>query len=637
MVDERSEERTTFDYAVTPVEVYVTRDPTNPSFARLDVGVSNRTGRAVECGWIVVEIAIDGSGSALTADPAVVTVNSSRPGEWEISPIDGDPGKFRAVPVPPNVGLGAGGSVSFRLSNIVVNEEPGLTKLRVIELTDARGETSLDVNKVRSSVEIERFVAVPATVSPGGSSLLSWRTRDSAMVTLAWDDQCEPVEPKDSRQVEPRDSTMYTLTAQGQTGPDVSATQWVVVNRVEIVSFDGPPGAVLQGGEAKLSWRTRNAVRCELWQGGVPLDREAPSETSDYPVRPRKDPTVYWLYAYDGAGNRTSASIAVYLFRMKLALTGRLQVTPAPGGVTGLVASPDGRRLYVVGSIGRSGLVPNTLFVIDLDERAIVDQFDIGMSWGSAAISADGALIYVTQREQNRLRVIDVAARAVVDHIPVGGPSGIVRLSLDGRKIFALSTSPARLSILDSANPGARADVAVGGGARDVAVSNDTSRVYVSSASDNAVSVVDVREARQVHSVPIVSFPWGVAALQDGSRVYAVGSSNNVVSIIDTTKPDYPVTVGPTLGGHLTEAGVPPDGSGVCYVMSNVPPKLFGLDGATGEVLSSLDLPGSRLWSLATGRYGRTLYVSDDLARSVSFVTADEDPVAPEARGSEEM
>jgi YVTN family beta-propeller protein len=152
-------EGTVFDYIVTPNSVYITRDPHNPSIARLDIGVTNNTGSDMECDWISF-VVIPGEGSgALTEDPGAISASSSRPDEWSITSINGAPGQFRAEPISPNMGLKAGQSISFRLDNITVNGELGGTRLEVIELVGETREKGFDINKIRGDLNIDFFRA----------------------------------------------------------------------------------------------------------------------------------------------------------------------------------------------------------------------------------------------------------------------------------------------------------------------------------------------------------------------------------------------------------------------------------------------------------------------------------------------
>src|SRR5580692_10757079 len=110
-----------FDYTLTPTMVYITRDPRNPSIARLEIGVSNLTEADIECDWVAFIIKVGAGAGDLTADPTSIAASSSDPDNWGFNPIAGAAGQFRAEPKSPNRGLKPGGGVVFQLDNIIVN------------------------------------------------------------------------------------------------------------------------------------------------------------------------------------------------------------------------------------------------------------------------------------------------------------------------------------------------------------------------------------------------------------------------------------------------------------------------------------------------------------------------------------
>src|SRR5918999_5769539 len=102
-------EKTLFEYTITPDTVYITRDPLNPSIAKLTIGVTNDTESDIECNWTSVIIPIGEGASDLTSVAGSIHTSSSQPEEWNFQAVSGAPGQFIAEPVFPNTGLKAGG------------------------------------------------------------------------------------------------------------------------------------------------------------------------------------------------------------------------------------------------------------------------------------------------------------------------------------------------------------------------------------------------------------------------------------------------------------------------------------------------------------------------------------------------
>lgn len=83
----------------------------------------------------------------------------------------------------------------------------------------------------------------------------------------------------------------------------------------------------------------------------------------------------------------------------------------------GLVASPDGKRLYV--AAGRSG----NLLAIDLASRKVTGQVAVGpRPWGVDR-SPDGSLLYTANGSSNDVSIVEAATMKLVAKLPVGeGP-----------------------------------------------------------------------------------------------------------------------------------------------------------------------------------------------------------------------
>jgi YVTN family beta-propeller protein len=609
------DQETVFAYGISPQSVYITRDPTNPSIAKLDIGVSNNSGSDVACEWISLVVRIGREGSDLTED-AAISPSVSQPDKWSIAPIPGAPGQFRAAPIPPNTGLKTRESISFQLGNIVVNEELGLTGVRAIELTDDRRERTVEINKIRSELNIDYFRSSPADIPLGGASTLSWKTQAAASCQLSWSGHPpEYVPVTSSKEVQPPETTIYTLTAHGGLGPDISAQTAVIVTRVRILAFDGPLAPVVEGDKALLSWRTQNAVRCQLYADGVPINLSAPLQSNSYEVQPKKNPTVYELYAYGPDGGRDRNPLTVYVFKMKLSLAGSIAMpeNSYPGAIA---VGPDYLRLFVTGVFGGNFGAPGALTVVDLATRAVTKRIVVGANPTAVALTANGARAYVSNAGSHTVSVIDTASLEVVQTVGVGrGPSGVA-VSPDGSKVFTANLQDNSVSVIDTSDYRVTA-VPVEKNPRGVAVSLQGTRAYVANGSSGTASVIDTSRDAVIHTAGVQSGPWGVAVLQDGSRAYVSNLASNSISVIDTA--DYRVVA--TAGVDRAPWGVvvPPYGPRVYYVMSRGAGSVSGLYASSNQVVSTIKV-GTLLFGIAVSPGGDMLFVSQGQGVNNNFI-----------------
>lgn len=190
---------------------------------------------------------------------------------------------------------------------------------------------------------------------------------------------------------------------------------------------------------------------------------------------------------------------------------------------TGLVFSPDGRRIYlsnVNGSLKVFGvgddLAVRPLFSIPLpnaDAPRRREEIPAGL-----AVSDDGARLYVALNLSNRLAEVDAAGGEVLRIWDVGvAPYGVV---LAGQKAYVTNWGGRR--------PGP--DDVVGPAGKGTLVRVDPVRFI---ANDGSVSVVDLAENRVRKEISVGLHPSGVALSPDGRHLVVTNAASDTVSVID--------------------------------------------------------------------------------------------------------
>ena len=173
-----------------------------------------------------------------------------------------------------------------------------------------------------------------------------------------------------------------------------------------------------------------------------------------------------------------------------------------------LAVAPDGAWLYVVCEHSDS------LIVVDLESRRLVDEIAVGRRPHDVAVSPDGRRLYVTNRLSDTLTVIDAASREVVGNVAVGdGPHGVIT-DAAGRRIFVLNTGEDSISILDATTLAEQSRPRAGRGPWSLALRPDGETACVTNVRPNLVrfrepprselTVLDVRRG-VVTGRPIVA------------------------------------------------------------------------------------------------------------------------------------
>lgn len=268
---------------------------------------------------------------------------------------------------------------------------------------------------------------------------------------------------------------------------------------------------------------------------------------------------------------------------MKLGVVKTIDVGNGP---TGVVAKPDGTRVYVAHNSTVSVIscatntVTNTLLVepdaafaavnpagtrvflshfryaggasgvsaINTTNHNIAHTPLNGQTWG-VAVSPDGARVYATSGYPyddggSVVYVIDATSLQIIATIDEILVPRWVAVSPDGSRVYVTTTGPSEgLSIIDAATHSVVDHLPLGV-LGDVKVSPDGSRIYLTQAySENsgAVLVVDAQSQAVVQTIPVGGAPGRVAVTADGSRLFVTGNTGDpsntksLVTVLDLT------------------------------------------------------------------------------------------------------
>ena len=116
--------------------------------------------------------------------------------------------------------------------------------------------------------QIVRFEANPLSITPGGTSTLSWTTTGANTVSIS--PGVGNVNPNGSTTVSPTQTTTYTLTATSSDGKSVTAPITVTVagaNIPQIVTFVATPQNISPGQSTKICWQVNGATSISITPG----------------------------------------------------------------------------------------------------------------------------------------------------------------------------------------------------------------------------------------------------------------------------------------------------------------------------------------------------------------------------------
>ena len=112
---------------------------------------------------------------------------------------------------------------------------------------------------------IRTFAASPGSISPGGTTTLSWSA--TGATSLAIDNGVGDVTGTTSKVVSPATTTTYTLTASNGTTTSTATVTVTVGTTPVISSFAANPTTIATGGSSTLSWAVTGATSLSIDNG----------------------------------------------------------------------------------------------------------------------------------------------------------------------------------------------------------------------------------------------------------------------------------------------------------------------------------------------------------------------------------
>ncbi|MBI3798420.1 MAG: YncE family protein [Deltaproteobacteria bacterium] len=220
----------------------------------------------------------------------------------------------------------------------------------------------------------------------------------------------------------------------------------------------------------------------------------------------------------------------------------------------------------------------NTVSVIsptsDPDTNPTVATIKVGKGPRGAAVSPDGARVYVCNFNSNTLSVISTATNTVTDTINVGDGPWAVAVTPDGTKVYVVNALDNSVSVVNAATKKVQTLIKDNriSQPQDIALAPDGKQGYVTNYGGNSVAVLDLNTNKVVDVVLVGKGPDGVAVSPDNTKVYVVNYGTNdvdgnSVTVLDRASNTVTGTVQVQL--QPTKVAVSPD-STKAYVSNSV-------------------------------------------------------------------
>jgi len=259
------------------------------------------------------------------------------------------------------------------------------------------------------------------------------------------------------------------------------------------------------------------------------------------------------------------------------------------------------------------------------------DPIPVGPTPGYVAISPDGRVAYIANRDAGVVTVLDMTINKVIAKIPVpAGPPYFIALTPDGSRayvsIYNADKTINLVAVLDTRTTKLLGTIPVEQKPYALAVSPDQRFVYVPSHDTAHIDIIDIATNAVVQEIPVPANPHWVTFTPDGKFAYIADHESNVLSVLDTSTNTVVQTI--PVGTSPHSVAVSPDGKQVVVVCfdSN---DLYFIDTATNQVQGSVPV-GTNPQDVTYAPDGRYLYTANVASGTVSVVDTETRTVTAE-------
>jgi YVTN family beta-propeller protein len=289
-------------------------------------------------------------------------------------------------------------------------------------------------------------------------------------------------------------------------------------------------------------------------------------------------------------------------------------------------------RLYVTNEMS------GDLTIIDPAARRVLGRIALGKRPRGIVASPDGRLLYIAlsgspvagpgvdeatlppaDKAADGIAVFDVASGRVTRVLRGISDPETVAVSPDGATLYVASEDTGQLIVMDARSGAIHAAVPVGGEPEGVAVSPDGALVYATSEEDHMVAVVEASRRRVRARIPVGERPRNAVFSADGRRAFVPGETDGTVTAIDVPA-DRVIGRARIEGENIRPMGLALSRHGL-FVTTGRGRQLVRLDPATLRVTGRI-VVGERPWGVASSPDGLFLFTANGPSNDVTMVDA---------------
>ena len=213
----------------------------------------------------------------------------------------------------------------------------------------------------------------------------------------------------------------------------------------------------------------------------------------------------------------------------------------------GLVFSNDEKFLYASGGndnrILKYAIINNKLLL--KDSIILGKRWPAKISPAGIQIDDEKKLMYVVTKENNSLYVINLSDKSIIKQLDLGKEGYACLLSADKTALYISSWGGDKVLVYDTKLKKMNGEIPVGDNPNELLLNKKGSLLFVANANDNSVSVIDISKRKVLEVLNTAMFPNapegatsnGLALSSDEKTLYVANADNNCLAVFDLTLP----------------------------------------------------------------------------------------------------
>jgi YVTN family beta-propeller protein len=176
--------------------------------------------------------------------------------------------------------------------------------------------------------------------------------------------------------------------------------------------------------------------------------------------------------------------------------------------------------------------LPDQLLVIDPAKRAVIGNYDTkGKTSHMVTIARDGRWAFVSNSSSSNVSALDLSSGAVKP-IPTGTRPEGSALSKDGQLLYVVNREAEQITIIDTVKKEAVDRIKTGKGPVRVALTPDSRLVVFALMHENAVEFADAATRKVLGKVSLGGSPVSLSISPDGRLAFASAQDIDIVYVI---------------------------------------------------------------------------------------------------------